>query len=184
MNKLDWMGKWVVVAGGLVVIVALVAVYGWGGGAGVGSNNNVPQYATSTATGTPDVVSSTQAAPATGSQGIQEKAVPAGSPVIFSTPVPGETWKIGAQNLVSWSPESGVWGQIELLDATTKDLVGVILNQVAPHQTSYMWNTRDLLLNRTSPQKKTVLPGKYVVRILFDGNNLSPITSQPITLEQ
>lgn len=73
-------------------------------------------------------------------------------------------------------------GYISLLDATTYKLVGVILNQTGPHQTSYTWNTRDLLLSRSSPTKITVTPGRYVVRIAFDGNNLSPITSVPVTI--
>ncbi len=97
-------------------------------------------------------------------------------------PVPDETWIIAQQNLIGWDREAGVAGQIELLDATTYKLVGVILNQTGPHQTSYEWNTRDLLVSRNNPAKTTVVPGRYVVRIAFDGNNLSPVTSQPITI--
>ncbi len=99
-------------------------------------------------------------------------------------PIPGEIWIIAQQNLISWDREAGVAGQIELLDAATYKLVGVILNQIGPSQTSYTWNTRDLLLSRNNPAKTTVVPGQYVVRIAFDGNNLSPITSQPITITQ
>jgi len=107
-----------------------------------------------------------------------------GFTIHLQAPIAGETWTIAQQNAVSWDRAAGVSGQIELLNATTKALVGVIIPQTGPNQTSYTWNTRDLFLSRTSPVKKNVTPGTYVVRLAFDGNNLSPVTSGAFTIAQ
>jgi hypothetical protein len=190
MNKLNTTGKWTV---GIVVAVAAIAlIVAYGGGRQVAPFANL-------GTGTPGGVNVTGTpgtnGNATAGSGTSGGVVKTGNtggngaasktaPIIFVTPIPGETWTIGAPNSISWSREGGVSGQIELLDAVTKSLVGVILNQTGPHQTSYTWNTREVFLSRTNPLKTGVLPGRYLIKIAFDGNNLSPITSQPITIEQ
>lgn len=112
------------------------------------------------------------------------KPAPTGFTIHFITPVANDLWTITLPNSIVWDREAGVTGEIELLDASTMKLAGVILNQTGPHQTSYSWNTRDLFLNNTSPSKTTVVPGHYVIRIIFNGNNLSPITSPVITIAQ
>lgn len=98
------------------------------------------------------------------------------------TPAAGAAWKISTPNTISWSRAGGISGNIYLVDAQTKSFVGVILPQTGPQQTYYEWNTRDVFLDRTSPSKKTVLPGKYIVKIAFDGNNLPIIASPAVTI--
>lgn len=112
------------------------------------------------------------------------KTATVGFTIHLRTPVAGETWTISQQNTISWDRAAGVTGQIELLNATTKALVGVIIPQTGPNQTSYTWNTRDILLSRTNPLKKNVVPGTYLIRLAFDGNELAPVTSAPLTIAQ
>jgi hypothetical protein len=188
MNNLNQTGKWLVA--GVVAVIVIVVLVLYGGG----QNPSGPVNTSSTPSGTTGAIVADNGTPPTvgnpaggNTAPVVNKnpgtgTAPQQAPIVFITPVPGETWTIGTQNPVQWSREGGVSGQIELLDATTLKLVGVILNQIAPHQTSYTWNTRDILLSRTNPLKTTVVPGRYVVKISFDGNNLPPITSQPITL--
>ncbi len=182
MNNLNTAGKWAVGALVVLVIVVVLTLYGGQNGPGTAVPNGTSTGATPNGNGgvpsssTPATTATPTGTKNSGTGGTKQ------SSMTFITPIPGETWKIATQNPIQWSREGGVGGQIELLDATTLKLVGVILNQTAPHQTSYTWNTRDLLLTRTDPRKTTVMPGRYVIKIAFDGNNLSPITSQPITL--
>ncbi len=178
-----------VLAVAVIVLVVLLA--------GQHQSSQAPSSTPMTAANTPAPTttspSSPAAAPSSGNtsaktggtqsgSGVTPKYAPTGFTIRLVAPLAGATWTIAQQNLIAWNPEAGVSGQIELLDASTLKLVGIILNQIGPHQTSYMWNTRDLLLTRTNPLKTTVTAGNYVVRIAFDGNNLSPITSLPVTI--
>jgi hypothetical protein len=188
MNKLNQTSKWEIV--GVVVVVAVVLIVLYGGGQNASpmpAGTSSPTGATVSDNGSA-VPGGTTPAPSGGTSAGGTKApTPSGPktvPMTFVTPVPGDTWKIGTQNPIQWSREGNFSGQIELLDASTLQLVGVILNQIGTHQTSYTWNTRDLLLSRTNPLKKSVVAGRYVIKISFDGNNLSPITSQPINVVQ
>jgi cytoskeletal protein RodZ len=186
MNKLSQTGKWIIIA--VVIVGAIILIVAFGNSAPnatappVASNSSTTVVADNgggpTNTGTPSETGTTPP------KSNPEPGAPAQSPIMFVTPVPGDTWQIGMQNPIQWTKEAGVNAEIDLLDATSLKLVGVILNVAGPHQTSYNWNTRDLLQSSTSPSKITVTPGRYVVRITFSGNNLSPITSQPLTLTQ
>ena len=95
----------------------------------------------------------------------------------LTAPGSGAAWTIGQKNTVSWTPAAGVTGYIELVNATTKAVVGVVLSQTDMNQTSYTWDARSVYLSRYSPQAKDVLPGAYLIRIVFDGNNLGALTS-------
>jgi len=183
MNKLSQTGKLIVLAIVIIVVIAVVAILVGYNGAPSVVTNPPGSAGTSTSTGgTPTGTTATN--PSTGT------AVPSGgtatppktSPILFVTPIPGETWTINTQNPVQWSHEAGVNGEIELLDASTYKLVGVILPVAGPHQTSYTWNTRDLFQGLTSPVKTTVVPGRYVIRIIFTGNHVPTVTSQPINI--
>lgn len=182
MNKLTDTSKLAIAAAvGLVIGIVLAAAYfGISGPSAQQYNTSGNQQPTSTAaTGSQPGTGGTSGSAApkiSGSKGL--------TVIKLITPAPGVTWTIATPNVISWMKEGGFSGQIELLDASTMKLAGVILSQVGPSQTSYEWNTRDLYLSRTSPAKTTVLPGKYVVKILFDGNNIAPITSQPVTISK
>jgi len=105
---------------------------------------------------------------------------PPSRPVInFITPIAGSLWKINTYNSISWTKAPNVTGYIYLVDATSKNFVGVIIPQTGTMQTSYSWNTRDLLLSRTNPLKKDVTPGNYIVEMAFDANHL-PLISSPV----
>ena len=95
----------------------------------------------------------------------------------LTAPGAGAAWTIGQNNTVSWTPAAGVTGYIELVNATTKAVVGVVLSQTDMNQTSYTWDARSVYLSRYSPQAKDVIPGAYLIRIVFDGNNLGALTS-------
>jgi hypothetical protein len=184
MNKLSNTSKIILLAVVIVVAGALIIWFNGSSQSGpnltnlVNATNTLQQAANNNANAT------TTAATTKGGGGTPAKTTGTSAPILFVTPVPGDTWKIATTNPIQWSREAGVTGQIELLNASTKNLVGVILNEIGTHQTSYSWNTRDIYLSRTSPSKTTVTPGRYLIKISFDGNNLSPITSQPITIEQ
>ena len=198
MNKLNQTGKLVVLAVVVVVVVTLVVVYGGSHStpapAPAGSGTSAPS-ASNGSPATPPATTAgatTGAAAGTGSGSGNGSANAGGSnatapkppsvSITFVTPVPGDTWMINTQNEIQWSRAAGVNGIIELLDASTLKLVGVILNVVGPQQTYYTWNTRDLLQSPTSPVKTTVTPGKYVVRVIWNANGAGTITSQPITI--
>lgn len=190
MNKLNQTGK--LVAGAVVLIVVTALVVKYGGGRNATPAPNVSSNSSSTTAGNVSA-GTTSSRPSgngpsrgakRGDSSLRPSAAPKASLITLITPVPGETWTIATYNPISWTQEASVTGQIELLDATTMRLVGVILTEAGPHQTSYSWNTRDVSLSRTNPSKTTVTPGRYIIRISFDGNDLSPITSQPITLAQ
>jgi len=106
-------------------------------------------------------------------------SIPARPVINFITPVADDLWKINTYNSISWTKAPNVTGYIYLVDATTKNFVGVIIPQTGTLQTSYSWNTRDLLLSRTNPLKKDVTPGSYIVEMAFDANHL-PLISSPV----
>jgi len=182
MNKLTDVSKLAIAAGvGLVIGIVLISVYFGVSGPSVQQyNTSGNQQPTSTATsGSQPGAGGTSGSTAPKTSGSKGLTI-----IKLITPVPGDTWTIATPNVISWMKAGGFSGQIELLDASTMKLAGVILNQVGQSQTSYEWNTRDIYLSRTSPSKTTVLPGKYVIKILFDGNNVAPITSQPFTISK
>ncbi len=109
-------------------------------------------------------------------------AAPAAPVIKFVTPVVNDIWTIGNQNPIAWSAAPNVSGAISLLSAATGQSIGIILPEIGPKQTSYTWNTRDVFLNRSDPQKTDVVPGSYKIEVSFDGNNLKPIVSPAFTI--
>lgn len=98
------------------------------------------------------------------------------------TPIANNVWTIGGQNPIAWDNPADVTGEIELINATTKAFVGVILSETGPNQTSYSWNARSIYLGRYSADEVDVVPGTYSVLIHFDGNGLGDLISGPITI--
>lgn len=169
MNHISNVGK--IIIGAIIIALIIVAAISYFGrpttqNSGASSVTNPPRANTSPTT-------SGNAQPS----GVTTK--PTTNKIVVTAPTVGSVWKIATSNTISWSREGGISGDIYLIDAKNGKFVGVILPQVGPHQTSYEWNTRDLYLSRTSPSKTTVLPGTYIVKVAFDGNNL-PIISSPI----
>jgi hypothetical protein len=184
MNKLSNVGKVVIVAIVAVILIVAAIVYGTGSNSG---QNVAINSATSTGTNSPASTSTTPpTTPAVKSvtQGPAPVAtVKITSPVIaFVTPVKNDIWKIAAYDDISWTKPGKISGSLSLIDGDTGQFIGVILPQVGPNQTSYTWNTRDLLLDRTSPLGKTVVPGTYKIRLSYDGNGIQPLTSPVFTI--
>lgn len=98
------------------------------------------------------------------------------------TPIANNVWTIGGQNPIAWDNAAGVTGEIELVNATTKQFIGVILSETGPNQTSYSWNARSIYLGRYSADQVDVVPGTYSILIHFDGNGLGDLISGPITI--
>lgn len=201
MNKLSPTSKWLLIAVAVVVVIIVIAISVGGGnsntpGASSGTsatNNSGSAAGTQTGAQTGGTSAGTNKTGNTGS-GTGSTGAKTGttggtggttsrSSISLITPTPNDTWTANTQNTVQWSRAAGVSGQIDLMTAGyPATLVGVILVNTGPNQTSFTWNTRDLLQSRTSPVKTTVNPGTYVVRVAFDGNNLSPATSQPFKI--
>ena len=98
------------------------------------------------------------------------------------TPIANNLWTIGQPNPIAWSAAANITGEIDLVDAKTKDFIGVIDSEIGPNQTSYIWDGRSIYLGRYSANKKDVVPGVYSIRIHFDGNGLGSLISGPITI--
>jgi len=180
MEKMTTRGKLIII--GIVVVIVAILFFTLGGNknSGTASNtflgNDLGQ--SSSTNGTP-----VTAGGGTTPGGTQGSATPAPIVIHLITPVPSDQWKIGQSNPISWDKEAGITGQIQLLNSQTKALVGVILSESGPHQTSYSWDTRQVYLDRYNPLKKDVTAGTYVIRIKFDGNNLGTLTSLPFVIQ-
>jgi len=166
MNKISNMSKVGIVAVIAATLIVLSIVYGTGSYQGTisqGNNDQSTSFNAVSPTQTP-----TQTSTPTSSMGRPSAATtrpPAPPTIHFVTPVKNDIWKIGSQDLISWDRAGNFSGSISILDATTKQSIGVILPQIGTKQTSYTWNTRDVLISRTDPLKKNILPGTYVLRI-------------------
>jgi hypothetical protein len=186
MNNISNVGK-MVIAGVIAACLIIVAVIYKPAPASAPATPGTPI----TATGGAQQSITTPSAPAAAQQSAATTPVKPTTPVAapvpsikLITPVEGDVWKMETQNFVSWNKEGSVSGYIYLTNAATKEFVGVINPQLGPHQTSYTWNTRDLLLARDNPFKKTITPGTYVLHIAFDGNHLPLISSPAFTIVQ
>jgi hypothetical protein len=98
------------------------------------------------------------------------------------TPIANNLWTIGQPNPIAWSAAANITGEIDLVDASTKQFIGVILSNTGSNQTSYIWDARSIYLGRYSADKKDIVPGVYSIRIHFDGNGLGDLISGPITI--
>jgi hypothetical protein len=150
--------------------------------------------ATPTPQGIDSSMTATNGAPgsvsATGSVATQPSQNPSGgAPVAGAvitvhllTPITGNVWTVGKANPIAWDKAAQTTGEIDLVNASTKKFVGIILAETGPKQTSYTWDAREIYLGRYSADEKAVAPGIYSIRIHFDGNNLGDLISGPITI--
>jgi plastocyanin len=84
--------------------------------------------------------------------------------------------------VIQWDKAANITGGIYLVNSANGSVVGWILPQTGPNQTSYPWNTRDLLVSRTSPTKITVPVGTYIIKVMFDSPQDPSITSAPFSI--
>lgn len=179
MAKLNNVGKWALIGVGVVVVVVLIFIF-----AGKQNQAPAPDNSGVIASSTQNPTSSTTETGSNPIIGIAHPVRPPAMVIRLITPVINDQWILGKQNPVVWDREGGVTGEIDLLDAKTQALVGVILSETGPHQTSYTWDTRQVSVLRYSPLKKDITVGIYMIRIKFDGNGLSSITSPAFTVTQ
>jgi len=137
---------------------------------------------TTVANGTPGGSSTASAPP---SSGDGQNIPPAGESTItihLLTPIANNVWTIGQANPIAWDNAADITGEIDLVDANTKQFIGVILAETGPKQTSYTWNAEQVYLGRYSANEVAVEPGVYSISIHFDGNGLGDLVSGPITI--
>ncbi len=118
------------------------------------------------------------------SSGSAASASPANNTITIHlvTPISGNVWTAGNANPIAWDNAANVTGEIDLVTADTKQFVGIILAETGVKQTSYTWDARQIYLGRYGADEKAVVPGKYSIRIHFDGNGFGDLVSGPITI--
>lgn len=99
----------------------------------------------------------------------------------FVSPMGGEEWEIGKLHTIKWNMEAGAIGQIYLVDAVSKQVVGWINSETGLHQTSYNWDTRSVFVSRYSGLKKDLMVSRYMLKIKFNGVG-QEVESKPITI--
>jgi len=189
--RAQWKG---VLLGAGTVVVAVLAVtltflfFRW-----TAAPTDILQNVTSAVNASTSITTVTSTAP------IASAAVPVphpsggGTPSIPALPGPAitihllnpganETWTIGQSNSIAWDNPANVTGEIDLLNSNTGAVVGIILSETGPNQTSYSWNGRSIYLSRYGADEKDVVPGKYSIRIHFDGNGLGNLISNPVII--
>jgi hypothetical protein len=179
--------KMVAVAAGILIVIAaaVFAIVSFTTPAapaqsGAGASSTV----TTVANGTPGGTSTVSAPPATSGAGSQNIPPPPGSTITIHllTPLSNNVWTIGQANPIAWDNAADITGEIDLVNATTKKFIGVILSETGPKQTSYTWNAEQVYLGRYSADEVAVEPGVYSISIHFDGNGLGDLVSGPITI--
>lgn len=181
--------KWIVLCAGIIIIGIVIAIVHHYRSNSI-SQGNSQQNDSPTSTAAIGVALSS-----TGENSVAvtpSKASSSSSPVPVTqetyitihllTPIANNNWTIGQPNPIAWDTAAGITGEIDLVDATTKQFIGVIDSDVGVLQTSYIWDARTVALARYSPDSKNVVPGVYSIRIHFDGNNLGDLVSGPITI--
>ena len=101
--------------------------------------------------------------------------------IVVVSPLANEEWVIGRLHTIKWSPEAEVTGGIYLVNANTKQVIGWIISELGPRQTSYNWDTRLVFLGRYGGVKQEIGVGGYYLVIKFD-NNLGEVKSGPISV--
>lgn len=99
-----------------------------------------------------------------------------------TSPLNNNEWVIGETHLITWSKAAGIPGSIYLVNAATGATVGWITPTTATNQTSYSWNTKEVALSRTNPQRKDLATGKYIIKIEFDRKPALRIESAPFSI--
>jgi hypothetical protein len=193
MDKINNSGKWIVAVIILVAVIVGVVIYVFHREGSGSSKASTAQSASTTTTSAESPTSSAETASSSGSTSgpgttLPEKSVPTAYPAAPSivinllTPMANDQWVIGQQNTISWSAYPNITGQIDLLNASDKSVVGVITSETEPHQTSYSWDTRSYNLGRYGGLMKDVVPGSYLIEVTFDGNNLPTLIAGPVII--
>ncbi|HUZ92881.1 MAG TPA: hypothetical protein VNG29_02685 [Candidatus Paceibacterota bacterium] len=170
MKMPNW--KQIVLVG--FIILFIVSLLFWGAGAPpVAAPSPSDQTASSTGAGTSTTTPAS--APVSPSASPQNTAPTLVAPnaqrsnISITAPVTGDKWVTGTNNVIRWSKAAGIAGGLYLANASDGSLVGWIIQQLNPTDTSYQWDTRNVFVSRTSPASKAVTAGNYIIKALFDG---------------
>ena len=168
---------------GIAIIIILVASFAFkkkpdSGGVIPGPTENTTSTVPVTGGGT----SGTPGGTTSGTKPPPKPATPPPAPAPVSSsikllsPAQGDAWAMNKSHTIAWSKGAGATGSIELINASTGETAGFISANVGVSQNFYPWDTRDLALSRADSSKKSLAPGSYKVKIVFD-KNLAPIES-------
>jgi hypothetical protein len=100
----------------------------------------------------------------------------------ITSPALNDQWVIKEQHVIQWDNEALGTGAIYLVDAKTGATVGTISPSLTLHQKSFTWNGTDVLLSRGSSEKKSVEPGDYYFRIVFEVGNKQTVNGNVFSL--
>ena len=161
----------------LVGIVAIIAVFIIILAYRIGSRAPISESPANTPAQTSQTATST-AANGTGAQ--KPAATQRTSGVIYGikmvTPALGESWTLDKIHTIRWTTSAGSTGSIELLDASSGQIVGWVTPNISAFQTSFDWDTRMVSISRMSPSRKDIAAGNYILKIVFDSSR-TPVES-------
>lgn len=165
MNITSWLRKnWVLV--GAVLIIIIVAITYSSRPERLYENGDAYPYSEENGDALPQGAEGEQ--PRYGGAPPVAAPVPSGA-IRVVMPAAGEIWSSEKSHTIRWSREAGYSGGIALLDASSKAVIGWIVQNFSSDQVTYNWDTMGVALTRTNPVKTDVPVGTYVVRIVFDG---------------
>lgn len=160
---------------GLVVVILIIVVASSSPSAPTDQSN---LNATSTKTGTPGETPTTNPPTSNPPSSATQTPKPATKPIApdptsqsisITSPILDARFDIGQLNTIKWSREPGIIAGLYLVDATTNATLGWITPTITAHQTSYTWDAKDVALSRQSGVKKSITPGRYYIKMKFDG---------------
>ena len=159
--------SWLILLG--IVVVVAAAIWFALRQPSVGVNVNASSTTTGTTSG------ATVTSPAT--PGIATPAPARGAATIVA-PATGAVFVLGKQNTIVWSRATGSPnGSIYLVNAATGAVVGWIQQNLIATQSSFPWNTSEVFVSATSPSKKNLEPGSYVIKVSFNSPQYPTIMS-------
>jgi len=133
------------------------------------TNPNASSTENQTPGETPTITPPTSNPPSSANQTPKPTTQPTSRVISITSPAVDARFDIGTLNVIKWSQESGMVSSLYLVDASNDTTLGVITPTITSHQTSYSWDTKDVSLSRQSGVKKSVTPGKYYIKMKFDG---------------
>ena len=174
--------RYMVIGAAVIVIIVVVAVILHNSGPS-GNGTSANQNASDTIAGPGEALSST-GQNSVANHPTSSVSIAAAPAIIIHllTPIANNVWTRGEPNPIAWDNAPKITGEIDLVNAVTKKIIGVVLSNTGTNQTSYIWDARSIYRARYSADKKDVVPGTYSIRIHFDGNNLGDLISGPITI--
>lgn len=160
---------WLLGLAGVILIIVVVA--SWPGSPEMESTPNSTSTPNEEVAGeTPNNNLPPANPPTSGNQNPKPVAsTPSSASINITSPALDGRFNIGQLNSIKWSKESGLTSGLYLVDATNGATLGWITPTITAHQTSYTWDAKDVALNRQGGVKKSVVPGKYYMKMKFDG---------------